>query len=58
MLLNECIRLRDPITYVRDKNLLGYNKMGQVGEVVNIVRTNFMGAWKLEKLLTMDEMMI
>ena len=57
MLLNK-LHPRDLETYGRNKNLLAYDKMGQMHKVVNIVRTNFMGACKLEKFLTVHEMMI
>ena len=58
ILVNKCLHLRDRETYVKNKNLLGYEKMGQGREVVDIVRTYFMRAWKLEKFLIVDEMMI
>ena len=58
MLVNKCSHLRDLGTYVKDKNLSDYDKMGQVREVVNIIRTNFMRAWKLGKFLIVNKMMI
>ena len=39
-LVDKCLHL-GLTTYIKDKNLLGYDKMDQVHEVVNVVRNNF-----------------
>ena len=57
-LLTKCFHLRDPGTYVTNRELPNYDKMGQVREIVDKVRENFKKAWNLGMYLTIDEMMI
>ena len=41
LLLNKCLHLRNLETYMRNKNLPEYDKMGQVRHILNVVRSNF-----------------
>ena len=57
-LLTKCFHLRDSGTYVTNRELPNYDKMGQVREIVDKVKENFKKAWNLGMYLTIDEMMI
>jgi hypothetical protein len=56
--LTRCLHITNPTNYVTDRNLEGYNKMGQVRGMVDVVRGRFKVVWNLGKFLTIDEMMI
>jgi hypothetical protein len=56
--LTRCLHITNPAMYVTDRNLAGYDKMGQVRSMVDMVRGRFKAVWNLEKFLTIDEMMI
>ena len=58
MVLTKCFHLANHDTYVRDRDLPGYDKMGQVRGISDQVRETFRNCWNLEKFLTIDEMMI
>jgi hypothetical protein len=53
--LVNCLHLTNPATYVRDRNLPGYDKMGQVRWVVEQVRDNCKKIWSLRKYFTIDD---
>ena len=57
-LLTKCMHVRDPSTYVSDRNMVGYDKMGQVRELDDKVRQNFQRVWNLGKFVIVDEMMV
>jgi hypothetical protein len=48
----------NPATYVRDRDMAGYDKMGQVRWIVNQVRDNCQKVWSVRKYFTIDKMMI
>jgi hypothetical protein len=58
MALNKCLHITNPVEYVREKGLPGYNKLGQVWWLVNVIRDSCKLVWKLRKFCTIDEMMI
>ena len=58
MVLTKCFHLANHDTYVRDRDLPGYDKMGQVRGICDQVRETFRNCWNLGKFLTIDEMMI
>jgi hypothetical protein len=58
MALTTCFHIINPVTYMRDKGLLGYDKLGQTRWLVDRIRENCKSVWKLEKMCTIDEMMI
>ena len=58
MLLTRCLHITNPITYVRDKNLPGYDKLGQVRWLIDSISENCTNLWTLGKFVTIDEMMI
>jgi hypothetical protein len=58
MTLTRCLHIMDPATYVTDRALPGYDKMGQVRGMVDVVRDSFKKVWSLGKFLTIDKMMI
>jgi hypothetical protein len=58
MALNKCLHITNPAEYVRDKELPGYDKLGQVRWLVNVIWDSCKRVWKLGKYYTIDEMMI
>jgi len=57
-LFTRCLHITNPSTYVRDKTMPGYNKMGQVRWLINAIHKNCMKSWNVGKFVTIDEMMI
>ena len=58
MLLTKCLHITNPATYERDRNRPGYDKMGQVRWLINVIREKCMEAWNVGQFATVDEMMI
>jgi hypothetical protein len=58
MVLNKYLHITNLAKYVRDKELPGYDKLGQVRWLVNAIRDSCKRVWKLGKFCTFDEMMI
>ena len=58
MVLTKCFHLANHDTYVQDRDLPGYDKMGQVRGICDQVRETFRNCSNLGKFLTIDEMMI
>jgi hypothetical protein len=58
MALNKCLHITNPVEYVREKGLPGYDKLGQLRWLVNAIRDSCKLVWKLGKFCTIDEMMI
>jgi hypothetical protein len=58
MALNKCLHITNPTEYVREKRLPGYDKLGQVRWLVNVIRDSCKRMWKLGKFCMIDEMMI
>ena len=58
MVLTKCFHLANHDTYVRDRDLPGYDKMGLVQGICDQVRETFRNCWNLGKFLTIDEMMV
>jgi hypothetical protein len=58
MALNKCLHITNPIEYVKEKGLPGYDKLEQVRWLVNAIRDSCTRVWKLGKFCTIDEMMI
>jgi hypothetical protein len=44
--------------YVRNKELSGYDKMGQLRWLLSAIRDRCRRAWKLAKFVTIDEMIL
>jgi len=57
-MLTRCLHITNPAAYVSERNSPGYDKMGQVRWLVTDIRGAFRRAWKLDKFITFDEMMI
>jgi hypothetical protein len=58
MALTTCFHINNPATYMRENDLPGYDKLGQTRWLVDRIRENCKRVWKLEKMCTIDEMMI
>ena len=58
MALTRCLHLTNPASYVTNRNLSSYDKMGQVRWMVDRVKENFRYARRLGKFITIDKMMI
>jgi hypothetical protein len=58
MALITCFHITNPATYVREKGLPGYDKLGQTRWLVDLIRENYKRIWKLGKMCIIDEMMI
>jgi hypothetical protein len=56
--LTRCFQITNPVTYVREKSLSGYDKLGQTRWLVDSIRESCKRVWKLGKMCTIDEMMI
>lgn len=56
--ITRCLHVTNPSCYVREKELPGYDKMGQLRWLVHHIRDSFKREWALGKFLTVDEMMI
>jgi hypothetical protein len=56
--ITKCLHVSNSVTYVTDRKEPGYEKMGQVHWLVDIIREAYMRDWMLGKYITMDEMMI
>ena len=44
MLLARCLHVINPAAYERDRNRPGYDKMGQVRWLINVIQEKCMGA--------------
>jgi hypothetical protein len=58
MALTKCFHITNPATYVREKGLPGYDKLGQTRWLVEKIRENCKRVWRLGKMYTIDEMMV
>jgi hypothetical protein len=58
MELTTCFHITNPTMYVREKGLLGYDKLGQTRWLVDRIRKNCKRVWKLGKMCTINEIMI
>jgi hypothetical protein len=58
MALTICFHITNPATYVREKGLPGYDKLGQTRWLVDRIRETCKKVWKLGKVCTIDEMII
>jgi hypothetical protein len=58
MALNKCLHITNPAEYVRDKELPGFDKLGQVRWLVNAIQDSCKRVWKLGRFYTIDERMI
>jgi hypothetical protein len=58
MALTTCFYITNLATYVREKGLPGYDKLGQTRWLVNRIRENYKRVWKLGKMCTIYEIMI
>jgi hypothetical protein len=56
--LTRCFHITNPTTYVREKGLPDYDKLGQTRWLVDSIRESCKGVWQLGKMCTIDEMMI
>jgi hypothetical protein len=56
--LTRCFHITNPATYVREKGLPGYDKLGQTRWLVDSIRESCKRVWQLGKMCTIDEMMI
>ena len=56
--LIRCFHITNPATYMREKDLLGYDKLGQTRWLVDNIRVSCKRVWQLGKICTIDEMMI
>ena len=56
--LTKCFYICNQANYVIDKDTPRYDKLGQIRQMVDIVKRNFKSVWNLGKSLTIDEMMI
>jgi hypothetical protein len=58
MILIRCLHITKPATYIQKKGFPRYDKLGQTRWLVDKIRENCKRVWKLEKMCTIDEMMI
>jgi hypothetical protein len=56
--LTRYLHITNPARYVRERELPGYDKMGQLRWLLNTIRYRYMRAWNLAKFVTIDKMMI
>jgi hypothetical protein len=56
--LIRCFHITNPTTYVSEKYLPRYDKLGQIRWLVNKIQESCKRVWKLGKICTIDEMMI
>ena len=56
--LTRCLHIINPATYVREKDLPGYDKLRQVRWLIEYIKNNRRNLWTLGKYCTIDEMMI
>jgi hypothetical protein len=58
MALTRYFHITNPAMYVREKSLLGYDKLGQTRWLVKTTCENCKRVWKLGKMCTIDEMLV
>ena len=58
MLLTRCLHVINLAAYVRDRNRPGYDKMGQVRWLINVIWEKCMETWNVGQFATVDKMMI
>ena len=51
VLLTRCLHGTNPAAYERDRNMPGYDKMGQVRWLINVIWKKYMEAWNVGNLL-------
>jgi hypothetical protein len=56
--LTRCLHITNPTNYVRERDLPGYDKLGQIRWLIEIMQENCKKLWKLGEFCTIDEMMI
>jgi hypothetical protein len=58
MALTKCFYIINPATYVREKGLLRYDKLGQTRWLIDRIWENCKRIWKLGNMYTIDGIMI
>ena len=58
MLLTRCLYVTHPAAYERDRNRPGYDKVGQVRWLINVIWEKCMGAWNVGQFAIVDENII
>jgi hypothetical protein len=58
MALTKCFHITNPATYVREKGLPRYDKLGQTRWLIEKNCENYKRVWQLGKMYTIDDMVI
>jgi hypothetical protein len=58
MALTRCFHITNSATYVKEKDLLRYDKLGQTRWLIEKNCENYKRVWQLGKMYTIDDMVI